>query len=440
MNYINQYINTFSELLQEMAPYLLLGFLFAGILHVVIKKEKIQKYLGKKNFVSILNAALLGIPLPLCSCGVIPTGISFSKNGASKGATISFLISTPQTGVDSILVTYSLLGLPFAIIRPIISLITGLIGGFLTNTLDKDDTVIEEPATCSSVNSKQEKPSFKKIMKYAFVDFMSDIAGWLTVGLFLAALISVVIPDNFFTEFSGNNSLIEMGLMLLMSIPLYVCATASVPIAAVLLMKGVSPGAAIVFLMAGPATNAATITVIGNALGKKSLFAYLSSVISGAIGFGLLINHVLPSGLFSFSSSSHGHIHSDALPEWFKISSAVILSLLIIYSFIRKRVKKNRASVKKNETGVTRLKVEGMTCNHCKMSVESNLKKLSGIKEVEATPAADSVIIKGSGINLPEVENTIAALGFQVIKKPKATIKKVNDRKRNSVGRAGMRR
>lgn len=424
MNYIYDYINTFFELLKEMAPYLILGFLFAGILHVIIRKDKIQKYLGKRNIISILNAALLGIPLPLCSCGVIPTGISFNKNGASKGATISFLISTPQTGVDSILVTYSLLGLPFAVIRPIISLVTGLLGGVFTNLLDKDEPVIEEIKPQKKTASQSKGAKIKDIFRYAFVDFLKDIAGWLTAGLFIAALIAVVIPDNFFAEFTGSNSLIEMGLMLLMSVPLYVCATASVPIAAVLLMKGVSPGAAIVFLMAGPATNAATMTVIGNALGKKSLAAYLSSVIAGAIGFGLLVNHVLPVELFKIGSASHGHIHSELLPEWFEVTCAIVLSSLIIYSFISSFFKKKSALISKKEKDLTKIRVEGMTCNHCKNSVESNLIKIEGVEKVEAAPSANSVEIHGNKYNMHDVEKTITSLGFKIVKNLKARITK----------------
>ena len=195
MDIINNYIRDFVDILNEMSPYLLLGFLIAGVLHVGFPKDKINKYLGRRNITSVINAALLGVPLPLCSCGVIPTGISFYKNGASKGSSVSFLISTPQTGVDSIMVTYSLLGLPFAIIRPIVAFVTGVIGGALTNTVDKQTT---EPVELS--HEEHKKGSNKNVMvrmfQYAFVEFLQDISKWLIIGLLIAAAISVIVPND----------------------------------------------------------------------------------------------------------------------------------------------------------------------------------------------------------------------------------------------------
>lgn len=291
MNVITDYIQDFFKILNEMSPYLLLGFLFAGLLHVFFPKRRINGLLGEKNSRSVINAALLGVPLPLCSCGVIPTGVSFYKNGASKGSSISFLISTPQTGIDSIMVTYSLLGLPFAIIRPVIALITGFFGGFLTNLTDKE-TAEDKISNSLKANNEQQKDTTSnnpviKLFRYAFVDFLQDISKWLVIGLLIAAVISVIVPDDFFAKHLGNGYW-DMLIILLVSIPIYVCATASVPIAAILILKGISPGAALVFLMAGPATNAATITIINKVFGKKTLFVYLFSIITGALLFGIL--------------------------------------------------------------------------------------------------------------------------------------------------------
>ena len=256
--YIQLYLDDLLELTNEMSPYLLLGFLFAGILSVYLKQQRISKYLGGKNLKSVFNASIFGVPLPLCSCGVIPTGVSLYKNGASKSSTVSFLISTPQTGVDSILVTYSMLGLPFAVIRPVVALLTGLFGGLLNIPYDKEIKVKDY----DNANKEKENGSrFINMLKYAFVTFLQDISKWLVIGLLLAALISVLVPDNYF-ENNFSNPLFGMIMILAVSVPLYVCATGSVPIAAVLLMKGLSPGAALVFLMAGPATNIATLTVL----------------------------------------------------------------------------------------------------------------------------------------------------------------------------------
>jgi uncharacterized membrane protein YraQ (UPF0718 family) len=315
-----EYLVALWDLTIEMAPYLLLGFLIAGILHVYISAQRMKQYMGKPSLKSVINAALIGIPLPLCSCGVIPTGMSFHKNGAANGPTVSFLISTPQTGVDSILATYSLLGLPMAIIRPIIAFVTGIVGGGLTNKITNLE--VQENHDGEYEDNRARKGKLYRTFKYAFVDFLNDIAKWLVIGLLIAALIAVIVPDDFFTKTIGNEYL-SMLLVLLASVPLYVCATGSVPIAAVLLMKGLSPGAAIVFLMAGPATNAATITVIGKVLGKKSLIGYMVSIIAGAILFGILVNEFLPREWFTGFLPEMAHDgHGDHfLPHWFKVVS-----------------------------------------------------------------------------------------------------------------------
>ena len=266
------------------------------------------------------RAALLGVPLPLCSCGVIPTGISFNKEGASKGATVSFLISTPQTGVDSILATYSMLGLPFALLRPFVAFFSGIFGGVITNLASKGEEIktVEPPINISKETEKAGK--WQKMIRYAFLDFLMDIADWLIIGFAIAALISVLLPDDFFTMYLSNQFL-SMFIVLLASIPLYVCATGSIPIAAVLMMKGLSPGAALVFLMAGPATNVATMTVIGKALGRKTLIIYLVSISTSAMFFGRIANQFLPSEWFIMMSHDHGAHEHELLPYWLSLLS-----------------------------------------------------------------------------------------------------------------------
>ncbi|KPL11179.1 MAG: hypothetical protein AMS26_20545, partial [Bacteroides sp. SM23_62] len=207
MDYTIRFLSALVDISLEMAPYLLLGFLFAGILYVWFPKKKVYKYLGKPNSASVINAALIGIPLPLCSCGVIPTGISFYNSGASKGSSVSFLISTPQTGMDSIMVTYSLLGLPMAIVKPVIALFTGFFGGFLTNRFDRSGHKEEEARQHESGNNEKEDRSLPGMLRYAFVEFLEDIAKWLLIGLLLAALIEVLVPESFFTAYLGNEYL-----------------------------------------------------------------------------------------------------------------------------------------------------------------------------------------------------------------------------------------
>ena len=400
-----------------MAPYLLLGFLFAGILHVYFKSSGITKYMGKNNFRSIINASIFGVPLPLCSCGVIPTGVSLYRNGASKGAALSFLISTPQTGVDSILVTYSLLGLPFAVIRPIVAFITGILGG-VTNIVSgkaKNTVVANQYTETPQYNNKSK---LYKILRYGFVDFLQDIVKWLFIGLLLAALLSVLIPDNFFQD-KIQSDFLGMIILLLISVPLYVCATASVPIAAVLIMKGLSPGAALVFLMAGPATNIATITVLRSVFGTKTLLSYLFTIIAGAILSGLFVDNFLPREWFP-KINMIGNMHEHhLLPGWLMYASSTILLLLLfngLYQrYLKKHIQKTKPQINPliNNDMEKTIIVGGMDCNHCKMNVESNLKNIDGIDFVEVDLQTAKVKVSGDNIDLDGIKLKIEGLGYK---------------------------
>ena len=435
MNYVLEYFTELVYLFNEMAPWLIFGLVFAGLLKVYFPQKHIDKYLGKPNFKSAVNASILGVPLPLCSCGVIPTGISFYKNGASKGAVNSFLISTPQTGVDSIFATYSMLGWPFAVLRPLVAFSTGILGGALTNWLIKENPEIPQVANprfvgmrldikksgkivsnCESTDCgcdiapEKKTHSLIRAANYAFVELLQDIAKWLILGFLVAAFISVLLPPDFFSLFKGYG-FIEILVVLAASVPIYVCATGSIPIAAVLLMKGVSPGAALVFMMAGPATNVATITVIGKTMGRKSLFIYLGSIMGGAIFFGLLTNWLIP---LDFILSIMTHMHSDGeahemLPKWIGIASSIVLVLLIIIGYFIERMIKNK---KMNLNTFQTIKVEGMTCSHCETSITRNLSKLVGIEEVVADKNTSQVKIRGAKVDFSEIERIVTDLGY----------------------------
>lgn len=417
MKLIQVFFLEFWELTKEMSPYLLLGFLFAGLLHGYFPSGRIRKYLGSNNLTSSFNAAMLGIPLPLCSCGVIPTGVSFYTNGASRGATVSFLISTPQTGVDSILVTYSLMGLPFAIARPFIALITGVFGGWITSKGTAGEKETRPAVPVKEERKAGDQDGWKRLsgmLRYAFVDFLNDISKWLLIGLLIAALIAVLVPDTFFTDYLENDYL-SMLLVLAVSVPMYVCATGSVPIAAVLLAKGLSPGAAIVFLMAGPATNAATIMVIGKSMGRRTLAMYLSAIIGGALFFGILINE-LPFLRTYFSGMAAGeHLHSHLIPEWLETGAAILLGILMLNGYIKRKITtmktKNMGSTAEEQQ--VNIGVSGMTCGHCTNSVETNLVKLEGIESVKADLERQQVTIKGNKIDLEKVGSVIQQLGYE---------------------------
>jgi len=436
LEYIVKYFDELWFLLFEMAPWLLLGLIFAGLLKVYFPQKHIDKYLGKSNFKSSLNASLLGVPMPLCSCGVIPTAISFYKNGASKGATNSFLISTPQTGVDSIFATYSMLGWPFALLRPFVAFFTGVVGGVLTNIFIKEKpvkkaspfagfkidtstlgktgaTCNDDSCGCHEPKTEDKRHALVRAADYAFVELLQDIAKWLIIGFLVAALISVVLPNDFFSSFKGLG-LLEILVVLAASVPIYICATGSIPIAAVLLMKGVSPGAALVFLMAGPATNVATIAVLGKTMGRKSLIIYLSTIIGGAIVFGLLTNWLIPA---DFILSKMVHIHGNGeehemLPQWLQLGSAFLLVFSIIGGYFYTIFKKKRKMTKTE--GIT-VKVTGMTCSHCEATVKRNLEALTGITNVIADNKSNTVKITGSGINLEKVKSTVNGLGYNFV-------------------------
>ena len=415
MGYLEDFINELYYITTDMAPYLLLGFFFAGVLYLLFPKKKVRRYMGRNRNGAVVNASLFGIPLPLCSCGVIPTGLSFYRNGASKGSTVSFLVSTPQTGIDSILVTYSMMGLPFALIRPFVALATGISGGFLTNRLTSKEKE-EAPAETGNNSSLPAGffPKIKAMFRYAFVEFLQDIMGWLIIGLVIAALIAVFIPDDFFAGRAGNDML-EMIIILIAAIPVYVCATASVPIAAVLMLKGLSPGAALVLLMAGPATNAATITMIAKVLGKRSLAGYLISIISGALVFGFLINTFLPASWFELPGHMMSHDH-EILPAWLSAGSAIVLVLLIINGYMKKFFRKDKKTVGVGPHGPAKdlvtMDVRGMTCNHCKQSVENAALGVKGVESVDVDLGKGKLTLGGKDFDLDRIRENIRSAGY----------------------------
>lgn len=409
MELLGTYFSEIWVITNELAPYLLLGLLFAGGLNTYVKRSFIKNHLGGTSFSSVFKAAVLGVPLPLCSCGVIPTGISFKQQGAGKGATVSFLISTPQTGIDSILISYSMLNLPWAIFRPIVALVSGIAGGWLLNLgEDKHSNDLVTPPVSKSVEQKTFYTSF---VKYAFVDFLSDISRSLIGGILLAGCITLMIPDQFFQQYLNYPNL-NMIIVLLASIPLYVCATGSVPIGAALLAKGLSPGAVLVFLMAGPATNAATITVLWNALGKKTTILYVGIISGFALLFGFLMNTFLPTEWFTlFSPLSTVHHHHENISILSFASSILLIAAILNVEF---RKLNNRFFTKKTiqMTDSTIYKVEGMTCNHCKANVERVVGNLENSTEATVSLEQATVTVKGN-VSEAEVKTSIEAAGYQ---------------------------
>lgn len=417
-------MNEIFDLINKMSPYLLLGFFLAGVMHAFVPNTLYRRYLGGSSFRSVLNAAILGVPLPLCSCGVIPTAMSLKKEGASKGATVSFLIATPQTGVDSIIATYSLMGLPFALIRPLAALITALFGGQMVNWFDKKDSPAAASATSGS-GSKEDGDSSKagmtfgkkvvSIFKYAYVDMMQDIGRWLIVGLVVAGLITVFVPESFFALFA-DNSLLSMLIVLLFAIPMYLCATGSIPIAVALMMKGLSPGTALVLLMAGPAVNAASMLVVGKVLGKRTLLIYLLSITAGAIAFGLGIDWLLPREWFTMSLGMASE-SSGASSDWFSICCSIVMALLLVNAMILRFRHKDDCGCQDHECECTTriYRIEGLRCNHCKANAEKAIAAIEGVEKVEIDLASGIAVVEGKAAE-DDVRKAVEALGFKLLK------------------------
>ena len=320
----------------QAAFFLIIGFLFAGFIHAFLSTETIGKYLGEGKFRSVFYAALFGIPLPLCSCGVVPAAMSLKKNGANNGATLSFLISTPVSGVDSIAVTYTLMDWVMMIFRPLSGFVAAMVAGLLENIFGYTKTEVfvhEHPVDgCCHGEKKNFQSKLVHGLQYAFVNLMDDIAGWFLVGMLVAGVISYAIPDSWIQHYLGGG-LSSMLVMLVVGIPLYICASASTPIAAALILKGMSPGAALVFLLAGSATNAASITVIGRFLGKRATIIYLATISITAILFGILLDktygwlHLQPKALSGIASM---------LPHNLSLFFSILLLVLMFKSVLKK--------------------------------------------------------------------------------------------------------
>ena len=334
------------KILKEAAPYVLFGFFAAGLLKVFIPEKMIVKHLGGNGFRSVFKASLFGVPLPLCSCGVIPVAIGLRKQGASKGATASFLVSVPETGVDSIAITWALLDPLMTVVRPVTAFLTALLTGSLINLLP-DQTSRQPRQTksecgCSidldNTHGKSEvKPLLQKLREgvvYAFTELLRDIGGWLMLGVLIAGIISYFVPVDFVGHYLGGeySSLL---IMLAIGIPLYMCASASTPIAAALVLKGLSPGAALVFLLAGPATNAATMTVVAKHLGKAATVVYVASIAVSSLTMGWIVNRIYGWMSIDVMDWVHQAEHSDE--SLLYLLSAIILIALLLWNYRPRR-------------------------------------------------------------------------------------------------------
>ena len=512
MDSVIVFVQEFVTLFSEMAPFLLLGFLLAGILHVWVPNHVYVPKISKSNFASVLWAALFGVPLPICSCGVIPTSIALRKEGASKGASVSFLISTPATGVDSILATYSLLGLPFAILRPVVAFATALVGGVFTNlatrgesenvdaqkkTVEFDDCDTEHHCGCGHCEEEEHEhhehehcgcgddyhehhdhcgcgdkhcgcesrdvrqmtfgQKVAETFRYGLVNMVGDVSKWLMIGLLLGALISAFVPNELFFALR-EYPILCMLVVLVLAMPMYTCATGSIPLALALVAKGITPGAALVLLMAGPATSIASMLVVGKAFGKRTLAAYLFSIAFGAMFFGFIVDTffmdtflsaMLPQG----AAECHGH---GALGVFDYICSGLLAFFMIYAKFVHKGCNghcgchstgsgtggedhcscghdhdddnhepstsstssltssssDSGSEEHRDEPKTKTYKVFGMNCSHCKACVEKAVFALDGVVFAVADVAKKELVVEGS-VDETALKTAVEDAGFE---------------------------
>ncbi|HID40243.1 MAG TPA: hypothetical protein EYP36_12120 [Calditrichaeota bacterium] len=396
----------------EMAIYLVFGFLMAGILHIIFPDSFIYRHLGRSSLSSVFKATLAGIPLPLCSCGVIPVAASIRNKGASRGASLAFLTATPQIGTDSFMITYSLIGWVFAVFRIAAAFITAVVSGILANIFTAGREAQPRPSLEIEERKKSINERLRSILSYVQVELFGSIANYLVIGILAAGLISVLIPDGFFEAYLSNHFL-SMLIMLLAAIPMYICATASTPIAASLLLKGISPGAALVFLLAGPATNAVTISTVVKTMGKKALVIYIGSISVVSIALGFLLNELA----FSYNVEVMMRHQHELLPPWLEwLGSALLLSMLLFH-YTRKLYQKSKLQKRPevNPMAVKELNVKGMNCDHCVMTVKRAVSSVIGSDDVQVDLNGGKVIFDYDSDDLEAVRQAIIDKGYEVV-------------------------
>jgi uncharacterized membrane protein YraQ (UPF0718 family)/copper chaperone CopZ len=401
-------IETF-RLFIEISPYLLLGFLFAGLLHTLLGEKYIKKHFSKSDLWFTIKAAIFGIPLPVCSCAVIPLAESLRKDGASKSATMSFLVSTPSSGVDSILATYALMGPVFAIFRPIASFLSGILVGIVTH-LKGGEKKSNSTAAVPNNNKKGGK-SLQEVFVYGFKVLPAEIAKWLVIGVIVGGAISALVPNDFGAKILLGSSLLNYVVILLISIPLYVCATGSIPIAASLMAKGVLPGAALALLIAGPATNSVTISLVYKRMGKRVTVFYVFSIVLVSVVTGLIFDVLWAKIGASIDLVTAGGAH---IPHSIKIAAAILMAAIFLNSRypLGKLFKIKRSDKMAEDKNLHTIKVPDMTCQHCMMRITDALRKVPEIYSVSIDLNAKEVSV-ASTLDRKFIVDSIKQVGYQ---------------------------
>ncbi len=389
----------------ELSPWLLVGMAVAGLLHGILPKDFILKQL--RGRLGVLKAVALGVPLPLCSCGVIPAGLGLKRDGASNGASVGFLISTPQTGVDSILVSASFLGLPFAIFKVLSAAVTGILGGILVEGLESRSDTPSAPRVNipSSAHPQSLTARLREVVAHSLL-LLDSIWRWIVIGVLISAAITVFLPAEGLEAFRELGSVGAGLTMLVVSLPLYVCATASVPIAAALVAGGMPAGAALVFLMAGPATNVATIGAVYRGFGTRTLIIYLTTIVVGSLGFGVLFDFVLDP-----AQTSVIRTHHETTP-W-AIAGTLLLSALLVHFAVRDTLHWIRDRLQTRDLSAIEISVDGIQCGRCVKTIESALLSLPGVDSAVVRRDPDRALVSGSA-NRNQIEEAIRGAGYAI--------------------------
>lgn len=399
------------NIISELSPWLLLGAAVAGLMHLFVPAGLLKRLLQGRG--GLLASVLVGIPLPLCSCSVIPVAIGLRKEGASRGSTVGFLVSTPQTGVDSILVSGAMLGWPFAMVKVVAALVMGLIGGALTEALGGAENSDPEDAESTSAAFRVQ-PRLADRVQDALqhsLELLRSIWRWLVIGILVSAAITWLLPASQLEGLRGASGISAMLLALLVSLPLYVCATASVPIAAALVASGLPAGAAMVFLMAGPATNLATMGAVYRTFGVRSTALYLATMIVGSIAAGLIFDSVIP---VSAVNSLMQHEHTS---WWSLVSSVALLGLL--GKFALEDLTRWLQTRRTTNPDLT-FHISGMNCENCAAGLERDIRNVDGVSEVTVRFSTEQASIHGNP-NPETITQLVADKGFTATQTDAAT-------------------
>ena len=423
----------------EMSPYLLLGFLVAGLLSVFVSAVWVERHLGGRGLGAPVKAAVFGVPLPLCSCGVIPLAASLRQHGASKGATASFLIATPQTGVDSIFATYALLGPLFAVVRPVVALVSGVVGGVAVQLTDraapqgvalpvlgetKGDAAngkdkCSTDGSCCGPKAADEPTWGAKVvagLKYAVVTLPNDIAKPLILGIVVAGVIAALAEPGTLAPWLGGGLLAYL-VMTAVGVPMYVCSTGSIPLGLSFIHLGASPGAALAFLIAGPATNAATIAVNWRMLGRVQTFVYMGTVVASAVGAAYLVDALVAALGQTYIPQEHmGHVHemSGSGHVWAALLVALVATAMIVARLPKRRdPAQSIATEESNMADDTKtLEVKGMTCSHCAAAVTRALRESPGVTRADVELASGRATVTGPAVDVGALVRKVEELGY----------------------------